>query len=97
MTGFFIMENGKIQKNYEELKKKSELTEKFIKLTDKLKIEDKDIPKTEKGLETKAKEIIERLSKKIEKEEKEEIEDISTNTKRKRKRKNYYVKKSKKY
>ena len=32
-----------IQKNYEELKRKSELTEKFIKLANKLKIDDKDI------------------------------------------------------
>ena len=47
MTGFFIMENEekKIQKNYEELKKKSELTEKFIRFADKIEIDEKDIPK----------------------------------------------------
>jgi hypothetical protein len=59
-----------IQKDYEELKKKSELTEKFIKLADQLNIDDKDIPKTEKGMSTKVKELMERLSKKLEKEEK---------------------------
>lgn len=65
------MEN-KIQKNYEELKKKSDLTDKFIKLADKIQIDDKDVPKTEKGLATKAKELIERLNRKLEKEDKKE-------------------------
>jgi hypothetical protein len=59
-----------IQKDYEELKKKSELTEKFIKLADQLNVDDKDIPKTEKGMSTKVKELMEKLSKKLEKEEK---------------------------
>jgi len=78
-----------IQKNYDELKKKSELTEKFIRLANKLNLDDKEIPKTEKGMETKAKELIEKLSKKLEKEE--------TETSKKR-RKSYYIKKkSKKY
>lgn len=78
-----------IQKNYDELKKKSELTEKFIRLANKLNLDDKEIPKTEKGMETKAKELIEKLSKKLEKEESETS---------KKKKKSYYIKKkSKKY
>ena len=59
-----------IQKNYEELKKKSDLTEKFIRLANKLEFDEKDIPKTEKGMETKVKELMERLEKKLEKGEK---------------------------
>lgn len=59
-----------IQKNYEELKKKSEITEKFIRLADQLEIDDKDVPKTEKGMNTKVKELMDRLNKKLEKEEK---------------------------
>jgi len=96
MTGFFIMENEekKIQKNYEELKKKSELTEKFIRFADKIEIDEKDIPRTEKGMETKAKELIEKLTKKIEKEETVEVKKKEG----KRIRKNYYIKKkNKKY
>jgi hypothetical protein len=63
------MENDKkIQKNYEELKKKSDKTEKFMKLVNDLKIDDKDIRKTEKGLQTKVKELMDKLNKKIEKE-----------------------------
>ncbi len=69
MTGFFIM-TKKLQENYDELKKISEMTEKFIKMADQLNIDDKDVPKTEKGLNTKVKELMERLNKKIEKEEK---------------------------
>jgi predicted transcriptional regulator len=62
------MENDKkIQKDYEELKKKSDRTEKFIKMVNDLKLEDKDIPKTEKGLQTKVKELMDKLNKKIEK------------------------------
>lgn len=56
------------QDNYEQLKKKSELTEKFIKLADNLKFDEKDVPKTEKGLTTKAKEFLEKVQKKIDKE-----------------------------
>ena len=74
MTGFFVME--KLQDNYEELKKKSELTEKFIKLADKIEIAEYDIPKTEKGMETKAKEILERISKKMEKLDSEEPKKV---------------------
>ena len=59
-----------IQENYEELKKKSELTEKFIRLVDKIEIDDKDVPKTEKGMASKVKEIMERLNRKIEKQDK---------------------------
>jgi len=77
-----------IQKDYEELKKKSELTEKFIRLANKLELDEKDIPKTEKGMESKVKELMERLEKKL---EKEEIQETSG----KRKRKNYYIKKKK--
>ena len=71
MTGFFIMAK-KLQENYDELKKISEMTEKFIKMADQLNIDDKDVPKTEKGLNTKVKELLERLNKKLEKEEKKE-------------------------
>jgi len=60
----------KIQKDYEELKRKSDLTEKFIRLVDKLDIDDKDVPKTEKGLNTKVKELMDRINNKIEKQEK---------------------------
>lgn len=63
------MENeNKIQKNYNELKKKSEITEKFIKLVNELDINDKDVPKTEKGMNSKVKELMEKLNKKIEKD-----------------------------
>jgi len=58
---------AKKQENYEELKKKSEVTEKFIRLADQISIDDKDVPKTEKGMNTKAKELIERLNRKLEK------------------------------
>lgn len=66
MTGFFVMENEKkkIQPNYEELKKQSELTDLFIKYANGIKIDDKDVPKTEKGRATKAKELIEKVNKK---------------------------------
>lgn len=80
-----------IQKNYEELKKKSELTEKFIRLANKLQLDEKDIPKTEKGMESKVKELMERLEKKLEKEEIVEEKKKSG----KRIRKNYYIKKKK--
>lgn len=58
-----------IQKDYDELKKISEMTEKFIRLADQLNIEEKDVPKTEKGMETKAKELIKRLNKKLDKKD----------------------------
>ena len=60
----------KIQENFEELKKKSDLTEKFIRFADKIELDDKDVPKTEKGLNTKVKELMDRLNRKLEKEEK---------------------------
>ena len=60
----------KIQENFEELKKKSDLTEKFIRFADKIELDDKDVPKTEKGMASKVKELMERLEKKIEKEDK---------------------------
>jgi len=87
------MEN-RIQKDYDDLKKKSELTEKFILFADKIKIDDKDVPKTEKGLESKAKEIIERINKKLEKETNDEIDIFQTKVKKisikeKKKRKKY--------
>jgi hypothetical protein len=56
------------QKNYDELKKKSEVTEKFIRLADQISIDDKDVPKTEKGMNTKVKELMNKLNKKLEKE-----------------------------
>ena len=59
----------KIQENFEELKKQSEITEKFVKFVDQLKIDDKDIPKTNKGRNTKVKQLMKKLEKKIEKEE----------------------------
>jgi Na+/phosphate symporter len=80
-----------IQANYEELKKKSELTDKFIKLANKLEIDDKDVPKTEKGMESKVKELMERLEKKLDKEEVKELNKKAG----KRVRKNYYIKKKK--
>lgn len=80
MTGFFVMKKNvkkeeeildkKIQDNYYELKKKSDRTERFITLANNLKLDDKDIPKTEKGMNSKAKEIIKALTKKLNKEEK---------------------------
>lgn len=60
-------EEKKIQSNFKELKKRSNLTEVFIKNANKIEIDDKDVPRTEKGMATKAKEIIEKLNKKIEK------------------------------
>lgn len=63
-----VVEILNIQDNYEQLKKQSELTEKFIKLADNLKFDEKDVPKTEKGLTTKAKEFLEKVQKKIDKE-----------------------------
>lgn len=84
MTGFFVME--KIQKNYDELKKKSDLTERFIRLADKIEIDDKDVPKTEKGMSTKAKELLERLNNKIEKEEEKEKDEIKKIKKEKKKK-----------
>jgi hypothetical protein len=59
-------EEKKIQSNFKELKKRSNLTEVFIKNANKIEIDDKDVPRTEKGMATKAKEIIEKLNKKIE-------------------------------
>jgi hypothetical protein len=69
------VETAGTQKNHEELKKKADLTEKFIKFADKIEIDDKYVPKTEKGLETKAKELMEKLAKKL--EEKEKIQAIT--------------------
>ena len=65
-----MTEVKKIQDNYEQLKKQSELTDKFIRLANELKIDDKKIPKTDKGFSTIAKEIIDKVNKKIVKEEK---------------------------
>ena len=79
------MEN--YQENYEELKRKSELTEKFIKMVNKLNLDDREIPKTEKGMDSKAKELLDKLSKKMEKEDKEEIKNIKKIKKEKKGRK----------
>lgn len=71
MTGFFIyMEN-------KDLKKQADLTDLFVKFADKIKIDDKDVPKTEKGMNTKAKELMEKLGRKIEKVSDEELKEYS--------------------
>jgi hypothetical protein len=80
------MEN--MQNNYEELKKISEKTEKFIKLANKIEMDDKEVPKTEKGMSTKARELIEKLNKRLESPEDE---------KESRKNKKSLKRKSKKY
>jgi hypothetical protein len=83
MTGFFVMENEKkIQPNYEELKKQSELTDLFIKYANGIKIDDKDVPKTDKGRASKAKELIDRVNKKIEKVSNEEMNVYNLKKKR---------------
>lgn len=64
------MENEDKQK---ELKKKAEITDEFIRLVDKMKIDDKDVPKTEKGMNSKAKELLERVERKLEKISDEEL------------------------
>jgi hypothetical protein len=63
-----------IQKNYSELKKKSVLTDKFINLVDNIKFDEKDTPRTPKGMETKTKEILAKINKKLEKIPEEELE-----------------------
>ena len=73
-----------IQKNYDELKKKSDLTEKFIKLANQIELDDKDVPRTEKGMTTKAKELLEKLSKNLEKEEKKETKKVKKEKKNKK-------------
>jgi len=60
----------KLQHNYEELKKKSEITEKFIKLADQLDIDVNNVPTTKKGMETKVRKLMKKLEKKLEKEKK---------------------------
>ena len=64
------MENE--EKNNEELKKKAEDTKIFEILVDELKLDQKDIPKTEKGLNTKIKELKEKIEKKMSKLTEEE-------------------------
>lgn len=68
--------------NEKDLKKQAELTDLFVKFADKIKIDDKDVPKTEKGMDTKAKELIEKLGKKIEKVSKEEMNVYNLKKKR---------------
>jgi hypothetical protein len=63
-------EVNKIQDNYEQLKKQSELTDKFIRIVNELKIDDKKLPKTDKGFDKIAKSLLEKVNKKIVKEEK---------------------------
>ena len=58
-----------IQNNYEQLKKISDKTEDFMRIVNDLK-EDNKTPKTEKGLNKKAKTILDRVNKKIVKENK---------------------------
>lgn len=69
---------NKIQSNYDELKKISERTERFIALANNIDIDNKDVPKTEKGMNSKAKELMKNLYKKLEKE------DIKVKTKKKK-------------
>lgn len=73
------MENEDKQK---QLKKKAEITDEFIRLVDKLKIDDKDVPKTEKGMNSKAKELLERVERKLEKISEEELNVHSLKKKR---------------
>lgn len=54
-------------KDYLELKKIADKSDKFIKIVNNLKIDDKDIPKTEKGMNSKAKELMDRINKKLSK------------------------------
>ena len=75
-------EKKKIQPNYEELKKQSELTDLFIKYANGIKIDDKDVPKTDKGRASKAKELIDRVNKKIEKVSNEEMNVYNLKKKR---------------
>ena len=83
---FCYMENEKkIQGNFDELKKKSELTDKFIKLADSLQIDDKDVPRTEKGMASKVKELMNKLEKKIKKGEIEKSKKIKKKDKKSKK------------
>jgi hypothetical protein len=74
-TGFlFYMEK--------DLKKQAEITDLFVKYADKIEIDDKDVPKTEKGMATKAKELIEKLDRKIKKVSEDEMNVFSLKKKR---------------
>jgi len=73
------MENDDLQK---KLKKQATLTDEFIRIVDKIKIEDKDVPKTEKGMTSKAKELLERVERKLEKITDEELNVHSLKKKR---------------
>lgn len=55
------------QENYEELKKKSELTEKFIKIVDELKLDYNNVPPTIKGMEREVKKLMKKIDKKMKK------------------------------
>lgn len=56
-----------IQNNYDELKKKSELTDAFIKVVNDIKFDDSNIPKTKKGMNTVVKKLLKKVDKKIKK------------------------------
>lgn len=56
-----------IQNNYDELKKKSELTDAFIKVVNDIKFDDSNIPKTKKGMDTAVKKLLKKVDKKIKK------------------------------
>jgi hypothetical protein len=73
------MENDELQK---KLKKQATLTDEFIRIVDKIKIDDKDVPKTEKGMTSKAKELLERVERKLEKITDEELNVHSLKKKR---------------
>jgi len=53
----------KLQKNYEELKEKSELTEKRIRFIDQIDLDYKSVPPTKKGLEREVKKLMKKLEK----------------------------------
>lgn len=59
-----------IQKNYEELKEKSEITKRRIRFIDQLELDYKNAPPTEKGMERELNKLIKKLEKKEKKEKK---------------------------
>jgi len=55
------------QENYEELKKKSEETEKFIRLVDEFETNYKNTPTTKKGMEREVEKLMKKIEKKLKK------------------------------
>lgn len=58
---------AKKQENYEELKKKSEETETFIRIVDEFELNYKKVPPTKKGLEREVAKLKKKLNKKLKK------------------------------